>query len=256
MLLVLSVLIIALVALKTLIMALDAIVSTSVIAQAMRDLRLALCSNAVRRLRVFLARAARQAGQPAGFADLPGQQGAACAHRADRKPVHGGRFRGPAADAVMAADGRGGPPGCAHFAGRAQACFRAQCLGRAAGTSYSELAQRILELLVAMRTIRIFNREAMEEHSASTPPRRTSSAPTGARKFSMNSCRCSSSSCMYRYSLRCSALPGSADRDSHRAGVHAASVPLQNPLKRLNASASPWPAMRPASASCRRCWTV
>jgi ATP-binding cassette, subfamily B, bacterial MsbA len=163
MLLVLSVLIIALVALKTLILALNAIVSTSVIAQAMRDLRLALCQQLLAVGYEYFSRVPQ--GKLVNLLDsqtyrasealraLTVMIGNLCTAVVFGALLLMLSWQLAAVVAVLVVP--------ISLVVRFLAA-RAHTWGEQLVASYSELAQRILELLVAMRTIRIFNREAME----------------------------------------------------------------------------------------------
>jgi ATP-binding cassette, subfamily B, bacterial MsbA len=162
-LLVLSVLIVGLVALKTLIMAVDAMVSTSVIARAMRDLRLALCEQLLSVGYDYFSRV------PQGkLVNLMDSQAYRAGEALRALTVLIGSLSTMAVFGVL----------LLMLSWQLTAVVvllvvpvslvvrllaaRAHTWGDDLVRSYSSLAERILELLVSMRTIRIFNREAME----------------------------------------------------------------------------------------------
>jgi len=162
-LLVLSILIIGLVALKTLIMAVDAIVSTSVIARAMRDLRLALCEQLLSVGYEYFSRV------PQGkLVNLMDSQTYRVGEALRALTVLIGSLSTMVVFGVL----------LLMLSWRLTAvvvllvvpvslvvrvlAVRAHTWGDDLVKSYSDLAERVLELLVSMRTIRIFNREVME----------------------------------------------------------------------------------------------
>ena len=162
-LLVLSVLIIGLVALKTLIMAVDAMVSTSLIARAMRDLRLALCEQLLSVGYEYFSRV------PQGkLVNLMDSQTYRASEALRALTVLIGSLSMMVVFGVL----------LLMLSWQLTAvvvllvvpvslvvrmlAVRAHAWGDDLVSSYSDLAERVLELLVSMRTIRIFNREAME----------------------------------------------------------------------------------------------
>jgi ATP-binding cassette, subfamily B, bacterial MsbA len=162
-LLVLSVLIIGLVALKTVIMAVDAMVSTSVIARAMRDLRLALCEQLLSVGYEYFSRV------PQGkLVNLMDSQTYRVGEALRALTVLIGSLSTMVVFGVL----------LLMLSWQLTAvvvllvvpvslvvrvlAVRAHTWGDDLVRSYSDLAERVLELLVSMRTIRIFNREAME----------------------------------------------------------------------------------------------
>lgn len=162
-LLVLSLLIVGLVALKTLILALDIFVSTSVIARAMRDLRVALARQLLTVGYEYFSRVPQ--GKLVNLLDSQTFR-ASEALRALTTMI--GSLCTVAVFGVLllmlswqltAVVGLLVLP--ISLAVRSLAS-RAHAWGEHMMSSYSSLAERILELLVSMRTIRIFNREEAE----------------------------------------------------------------------------------------------
>jgi len=160
---VLGALIFALIALKTLIIALDAFVSTSVIATAMRDLRLGLCKQLLDVSYEYFARIPQ--GKLVNLLDsqtyrasealraLTVMIGSLCA-----LVVFGALLLLLSWQLTLVVAALVVP---VLLAMRMLASY-AHVWGERLVSSYSDLAERILELLVSMRTIRIFNRQAME----------------------------------------------------------------------------------------------
>ena len=156
-------LIIALVALKTLIIAVHAFISTGVIARAMRDLRLALCRQLLEVDYEYLSLVpqgklvnlldAQTYRASEALRELTVLIGSLCTVL-----VFVGLLLLLSWQLTLVAAAVVIP---ASLAIRFLASW-AQVLGEQLVKSYSDLAERILELLVAMRTIRIFNREQME----------------------------------------------------------------------------------------------
>jgi ATP-binding cassette, subfamily B, bacterial MsbA len=161
---VLSVLIVALVALKTLIMTLDAFVSTSVIAQAMRDLRLGLCRQMLSVGYEYFSRV------PQGkLVNLLESQTYRASEALRSLTVLIGSLCTVAVFGVLLLMLSWQLTAVVVLLSLPislvvrKLASHANAWGERLVTSYSALAERVLELLVSMRTIRIFNREDMEE---------------------------------------------------------------------------------------------
>ena len=160
---VLGALIVALVALKTLILVLDAYVSTSVIARAMRDLRMGLCRQLLDVSYEYFARIPQ--GKLVNLLDsqtyrasealraLTVMIGNLCTVVVFSALLLLLSWQLTLVVAALVVP--------VLLAMRVLASY-AHVWGERLVSSYSDLAERILELLVSMRTIRIFNREAME----------------------------------------------------------------------------------------------
>lgn len=161
--LLLSLLIVGLVALKTLILAVDAFVSTNVIASAMRDLRIALARQILMVAYEYFSRVPQ--GKLVNLIDSQTYR-ASEALRAltilisnlSMVVVFGGILLMLSWQLTVAAVLFAMP---ISLVVRVLAA-KAHKWGDQLVTAYSNLADRLLELLVAMRTIRVFNREEAE----------------------------------------------------------------------------------------------
>ena len=160
---ILSGIIIALVALKTFILALDAFISTAVIARAMRDMRLALCRQLLDVSYEYFSRLPQ--GKLVNLLDSQTYR-ASEALRAltvmvgslTTIIVFGVLLLLLSWQLMLVVTVLVAPVSL--FVRLLAA--KAHGYGEELMSSYSHLAERILELLVSMRTIRIFNRENME----------------------------------------------------------------------------------------------
>jgi ATP-binding cassette, subfamily B, bacterial MsbA len=161
--LVLSALIVGLVGLKTMILALDAVVSTGVIARAMQDLRSALCRQLLAVSYEYFSREPQ--GKLINLLDTQTYRasealraltvliGSLCT-----AVVFGTLLLLLSWQLALVVVALVAPVSLVIR----QLAVRAHSWGEQLVKSYSALSERILELLVSMRTIRIFNREELE----------------------------------------------------------------------------------------------